>query len=113
MVSPIGDGLPFEMIELLRQISTELVNARLDLSANGPSPAQLITKAAPLVRARPTRSNVRAATHLCSPISQFASLNGVNRSALISAAGCKARTQEARLEMDSAHLRLQVSFSSL
>lgn len=51
MGSPIGAELPFEMISLLRQLSAELVQAQLD-PANQLKPATIITKAAPLVRAR-------------------------------------------------------------
>lgn len=39
----------------------------------------------------------------------FAALYGLSRAAQLDASDCRARSQEARLEMDAAHLRLQAS----
>lgn len=78
-----------ELAEVLRQLSSELVAARLAFTGD-PSAFEhepYLSAAAPL----------------------FAALHAVNRMSLNFTKECKARTQDARLEMDGAHLRLQVS----
>lgn len=84
--------LPTQLVELLRTLSDELVAQRLAQEEDAPStpstaPMTALTRSAPL----------------------FAALHAVNRDTLSFARGCKQQTQAARLEMDSAHLKLQVS----
>ncbi|GAA6002249.1 hypothetical protein JCM10207_003146 [Rhodosporidiobolus poonsookiae] len=75
---------PAELIDLLRALSSQLVSARLD-SPSAFTPQQFLAQSSPL----------------------FAALHGSNRLNLVAAKECRARVQDARLEMDSAHLRLQ------
>ncbi|GAA6038872.1 hypothetical protein JCM8097_000545 [Rhodosporidiobolus ruineniae] len=77
---------PDELLTLLRDLSSSLVSQRLaseDPASFDPQP--YLAQSAPL----------------------FAALHGVNRNNLLQAKECRVRTQDARLEMDSAHLRLQ------
>ncbi|GAA5855557.1 hypothetical protein JCM8547_007889 [Rhodosporidiobolus lusitaniae] len=86
--SSIGNSLPpATLIELLQNLSTDLVSSRLENTADPSSfdPQPFLAQSAPL----------------------FAALHGVNRRNQLHAKECRARTQEARLEMDAAHLRLQ------
>ncbi|ORY82408.1 Fms-interacting protein-domain-containing protein [Leucosporidium creatinivorum] len=79
--------LPAQLVDLLRTLSDELVAQRLAQDATAPpfDPQQSLASSTPL----------------------FSALHAVNRDTLSFARDCKARTQDARLEMDSAHLRLQ------
>lgn len=77
------------LIALLRTLSEDVVATRLEPNPSSPfDPTPFLSSSAPL----------------------FAALHAVNRNSLLFTKGCKARTQDARLEMDSAHLRLQVSW---
>ncbi|GAA5884590.1 hypothetical protein JCM6882_005310 [Rhodosporidiobolus microsporus] len=78
---------PQELLALLASLADQLVASRLDPSSDpGAFDAQpYLAQSAPL----------------------FAALHGVNRNNLLQAKECRTRTQDARLEMDSAHLRLQ------
>lgn len=80
--------LPEQLLQLLQHAADDIVTQRLQLEPTDDSfdPASTLASAAPL----------------------FAALHAVNRNTLQFARDCKASTQEARLGMDSAHLRLQV-----
>lgn len=71
---------PDQLISLLRSLSDQVLASNYDTR-------QILAQAAPV----------------------FAALHQVNRNSLIEAKECRTRTQDARLEMDAAHLRLQVS----
>ncbi|GAA5967257.1 hypothetical protein JCM11641_000492 [Rhodosporidiobolus odoratus] len=73
-----------QLVELIANLSAQLVQARLDDPATY-DPQPYLAQSAPL----------------------FAALHGINRGNLLQAKECRARTQDARLDMDSAHLRLQ------
>lgn len=91
---PTMDSVPNQLVQLLRQLSDELVASRLAQEEDPSSefaPQPYLTSSAPL----------------------FAALHAVNRDAFTVTKQCKSRTQDARLEMDSAHLRLQVSGSAV
>lgn len=89
--STFSSLLPIELetlTSLLRSLSSQILTART--AAKDPSEfgaQHLLTTSAPL----------------------FAALHALNRNTLGFNKECKGRTQAARLEMDSAHLRLQVS----
>ncbi|GAA5881524.1 hypothetical protein JCM16303_005691 [Sporobolomyces ruberrimus] len=69
---------PDQLISLLRSLSDQVLASNYDTR-------QILAQAAPV----------------------FAALHQVNRNSLIEAKECRTRTQDARLEMDAAHLRLQ------
>ncbi|GAA5823848.1 hypothetical protein JCM5353_006380 [Sporobolomyces roseus] len=69
---------PDQLISLLRTLSDQILSSQFDTS-------QLLAQAAPV----------------------FAALHQVNRNSLVEAKECRMGTQDARLEMDAAHLRLQ------
>lgn len=81
---------PDQLVDLVRTLADQLVAARAT-QGDAFDPQPYLAQAAPL----------------------FAALYGVNRNTLLDTKECKARTQDARLEMDAAHLRLQVRSSSL
>lgn len=81
--------LPAQLVQLLQTLSDDLVAQRLAQDASF-DPQLVLAQSAPL----------------------FAALHAVNRDTLNHARDFKARTQDARLEMDSAHLRLQVGLAS-
>lgn len=74
---------PDQLISLLRRLSDQILSSQFDTS-------QLLAQAAPV----------------------FAALHQVNRNSLVEAKECRMGTQDARLEMDAAHLRLQVTLHS-
>ncbi|GAA5937915.1 hypothetical protein JCM10213_001932 [Rhodosporidiobolus nylandii] len=83
--SPAAPSLPADsLIDLLIDVSSRLIAARLE-NPSAFDPQAYLAQSAPL----------------------FAALHGVNRTNLLQARESRARTQDARLEMDSAHLRLQ------
>ncbi|CEQ42984.1 SPOSA6832_04860 [Sporobolomyces salmonicolor] len=90
MVSPAAPAsrtLPADqLVAFLRALSDEIVAARQANDADF-DPAPYLAQAAPL----------------------FGALHSVNRNSLLFAKQCRAKTQDARLDMDAAHLRLQVS----
>jgi hypothetical protein len=93
MVAPTSAAPPLPastLISLLDSLSTQLLSSRLD-DPTSFDPQTYLAQSAPL----------------------FAALHGLNRHNLQEAKECRGRTQEARLEMDSAHLRLQVRLSTL
>ncbi|GAA6020414.1 hypothetical protein JCM11491_000235 [Sporobolomyces phaffii] len=69
---------PDQLISLLRSLSDQVLSSTYDTR-------QILAQAAPV----------------------FAALHQVNRNSLLEAKQCRAGTQDARLEMDQAHLRLQ------
>jgi len=71
---------PSQLISLLRTLSDQILSTQFDTP-------QLLAQAAPV----------------------FAALHQVNRNSLVDAKECRMGTQDARLEMDAAHLRLQVT----
>ncbi|BGO90305.1 hypothetical protein NBRC10512_004122 [Rhodotorula toruloides] len=75
---------PDQLVDLVRALADQLVAARAT-QGDAFDPQPYLAQAAPL----------------------FAALYGVNRNTLLDTKECKARTQDARLEMDAAHLRLQ------
>ncbi|GAA5903435.1 uncharacterized protein JCM6883_005003 [Sporobolomyces salmoneus] len=80
MPGPTNYTLPPEqLISLLQSLSDQIV------SSNGFDTRQILAQAAPV----------------------FAALHQVNRNSLLDAKQCRTSTQDARLEMDAAHLRLQ------
>ena len=88
MVAPSAPPQPISadhLIVLLRTLSDSLVQART-AQPDQFDPQPYLAQSAPL----------------------FAALHGMNRAAQLSAKECRARSQDARLEMDAAHLRLQV-----
>ncbi|BGP38611.1 hypothetical protein JCM10450v2_002560 [Rhodotorula kratochvilovae] len=87
MVAPSAPPQPISadnLIVLLRTLSDSLVQART-AQPDQFDPQPYLAQSAPL----------------------FAALHGMNRAAQLSAKECRARSQDARLEMDAAHLRLQ------
>ncbi|GAA5932628.1 hypothetical protein JCM1841_000316 [Sporobolomyces salmonicolor] len=88
MVSPAAPAsrtLPADqLVAFLRALSAEIVAARQANDADF-DPAPYLAQAAPL----------------------FGALHSVNRNSLLFAKQCRAKTQDARLNMDAAHLRLQ------
>ncbi|GAA5954546.1 hypothetical protein JCM21900_005984 [Sporobolomyces salmonicolor] len=88
MVSPAAPAsrtLPADqLVAFLRALSDEIVAARQANDADF-DPAPYLAQAAPL----------------------FGALHSVNRNSLLFAKQCRAKTQDARLDMDAAHLRLQ------
>lgn len=83
--------LPAEhLVGLIRSLADQVVQAKLDSPAPDHAafdPEKVLAQSAPA----------------------FAALYGLTRATQLDAKECRARTQEARLEMDAAHLRLQVS----
>lgn len=79
-----------ELIARIRSLADEVVQSRLDSTTNPPPPLlhpeEVLAKSAPV----------------------FASLYGLSRASQLDAKECRARTHDARLEMDAAHLSLQV-----
>lgn len=77
-----------ELIALIRALADQVVQSRLDHtdSADTLQPEAVLAQSAPV----------------------FASLYGLTRATQLDAKESRARTQDARLEMDAAHLRLQV-----
>ncbi|KPV76342.1 uncharacterized protein RHOBADRAFT_42672 [Rhodotorula graminis WP1] len=74
------------LISLLRSLADSVVDSRSIASPPGAFDAQpYLAQSAPL----------------------FASLHGLNRAGLVAAKECRASSQDARLDMDAAHLRLQ------
>ncbi|GAA5873277.1 hypothetical protein JCM1840_000016 [Sporobolomyces johnsonii] len=88
MVSPTATAshtLPADqLIAFLRVLSEQIIAARQANDADF-DPAPYLAQAAPL----------------------FGALHSVNRTSLLFAKQCRAKTQDARLDMDAAHLRLQ------
>ncbi|GAA5899758.1 hypothetical protein JCM5296_004214 [Sporobolomyces johnsonii] len=88
MVSPTATAshtLPADqLVAFLRVLSEQIIAARQANDADF-DPAPYLAQAAPL----------------------FGALHSVNRSSLLFAKQCRAKTQDARLDMDAAHLRLQ------
>ncbi|GAA5882022.1 hypothetical protein JCM3774_003248 [Rhodotorula dairenensis] len=82
-----------ELIALIRSLADEVVQSRLDSTRTAHSAAD----AAPV---QPEQALAQSA-----PV--FASLYGLSRASQLDAKECRARTHDARLEMDAAHLRLQ------
>lgn len=80
--------LPTELAESLKLLSDEIIAHRLDPT---------------------TASDFDPAPYLAQAATLFAALHAVNRETLLFTKRCKGKTQDARLAMDSAHLRLQVS----
>ncbi|GAA5821259.1 hypothetical protein JCM11251_004539 [Rhodosporidiobolus azoricus] len=78
---------PPELVSLLANLADQLISSRLDPTTPPETfdPQPYLAQSAPL----------------------FAALHGVNRNNLLQAKEARTRTQDARLEMDSAHLRLQ------
>lgn len=84
--SSVAAPLPVSTLaDLLRTLSDEIISSRLE-DPQAFDPQTRLAQAAPL----------------------FAGLYSVNRLSLLVAKECRSRTAEARLEMDSAHSRLQV-----
>ncbi|GAA6004694.1 uncharacterized protein JCM10292_002481 [Rhodotorula paludigena] len=87
MVAPAAGhaALPADqLVALLRSLASSLVQARLD-SPDSFDPQPYLAQSGPL----------------------FAALHGLNRVGQLHAKECRTLTQEARLDMDAAHLRLQ------
>lgn len=78
--------LPRDVADQLRALTDSIVEARQADPAGEFDPVDALAQAAPL----------------------FAILQAVNRESALFAKQCKDRTSAARLEMDRAHLRLQV-----
>ncbi|POY72623.1 hypothetical protein BMF94_4451 [Rhodotorula taiwanensis] len=81
--------LPAEhLVGLIRSLADQVVQAKLDSPAPDHAafdPEKVLAQSAPA----------------------FAALYGLTRATQLDAKSCRAKTQEARLEMDAAHLRLQ------
>lgn len=75
-----------ELIALIRSLADQVVQSRLDHGDSGLQAEAVLAQSAPV----------------------FASLYGLTRATQLDAKESRARTQDARLEMDAAHLRLQV-----
>jgi len=89
MVAPSAQPHPYPadtLISLLRSLAGSLVDSRTNHPPDTFDPQPYLAQSAPL----------------------FASLHGLNRAGLLAAKECRASSQDARLEMDAAHLRLQV-----
>ncbi|GAA5832628.1 hypothetical protein JCM3766R1_004270 [Sporobolomyces carnicolor] len=79
MPAPTSTTLPpDQLIALVQALADEIASSNFD-------PRQILARAAPV----------------------FAALHHVNRHALVDAKECRTNAQDARLEMDAAHLRLQ------
>lgn len=81
-----------ELIALIRSLADQVVQSRLD-------------------HTDPDTLQAEAVLAQSAPV--FASLYGLTRATQLDAKESRARTQDARLEMDAAHLRLQVRFPRL
>ncbi|GAA5826411.1 hypothetical protein JCM10212_001284 [Sporobolomyces blumeae] len=80
---------PSDLVSLVRSLSSDLVEARSSSSSDNSTaafdPSPFLARAAPL----------------------FAALHASNRDALVTAKESRVKVQDARLDMDHAHLRLQ------